>query len=358
MSLDIRLAYRCPHLTVEEPVTLDTIDLRTVPSSPPVAGGYVRVTANDYVIPSAGLYSSAKLSATVAGPYRVISGETSFNILSSQESVSVAVPVPNSGRTSVAEMVRFFKPYLTNITVEEVNGCLVFTDTATQGINSYVQVSGDAASALGFTLQTGARGKQIFPGWELVDRGPGSYRRWVRFNEKFKTHPSLKLSYTVLQNVCLRCRGTGVENDPRFDEQGDLILIRNENLLYQASLKILLTEKGTNPFHPYYGTKIKERIGSKSVGAVAGAIKDEVIRALGFLQRFQQTQGKYQAVTLKESLYEIASVQVTPDSSDPTVYYVDVVVRNASSEPVSLSIVYTVPGAVALMGTSRLSLGD
>jgi len=358
MSVDIRIAYRCPHLTVEEPVTLDSIDLKTVMSTQPVAGGYVRLTANDYVIPSAGAYSSAKLTASVAGPYRIISGETSFTLLSSQDSVSTTIPVTSGTRTTPAEMVEFFKPLLTTVSVAEENGCLVFTDTAAQGTSSYVQIGGDAASALGFTRQLGARGRQVYPGWQLVDRGPGATtRRWVRFNEKFKTNPSLKLSYTVLQNLCLRCRGTGVENDLRFDEQGAIVLLQNENLLYQASLKILLTERGSNPYHTYYGTKIKERIGAKAIGAVSAAIKQEVIRALGFLQRFQQEQGKYQAVTLKEMLYEVASVQVTPATNDPTVYYVDVVVRNASSEPVSLSIVYTVPGATALMGTNSLSLG-
>jgi hypothetical protein len=349
MSTDIRLMYRCPHVTFEELVSLDSIDLRTALSKQPVAGGYVRVTANNNVIPSQGLYAPAKLYAAVAEPYGIISGETSFSLITSQESITVNLPVSSRGRTSAAAIIAFLQPLLTTATIEVSNGYLVITDTAIQGTQSFVEVAGDAASALGFIEQRGATGRKVYPGWQLIQRGT-TPRRYVQFTEKFKTNPILKLSYTVAQNQCLRCRGTGVENDMRFNEQGEILTIRNENLLYQGSLKILLTVKGSNPYHTFYGTRIKDRIGSKAVGAVAAAIREDIIRALGYYKQFQQEQGKYQQVTLKETLYEIASVQVNPAPNDPTVYYVDVVVRNASSEPVSLSIVYTVPGATALMG--------
>jgi phage baseplate assembly protein W len=143
----------------------------------------------------------------------------------------------------------------------------------------------------------------------------------------------------------------------RFNVQGEPLLIENENLLYQAALKILLTRKGSNPFHTQYGSQIMSRIGNKAVGAVAMLINEDVRTALANMQAYQAAQAKYQIVTAKERLYSIQSVNVYPHDSDPTAFMVDIVVSNASGEPISLTIVFTVPGAVALAGSNGLSLG-
>ena len=44
-------------------------------------------------------------------------------------------------------------------------------------------------------------------------------------------------------------------------------------------------------------------------------------------------------------------------AEDPTVYFVDVVVRSGSNQPVYLTTVFTVPGAVALAGSNNTALG-
>jgi len=148
-----------------------------------------------------------------------------------------------------------------------------------------------------------------------------------------------------------------IENDIRFNIQGNVIVIRDENLLYQAALKILQTRIRSNPFQAFYGSSIVSRIGTKAVGATATLLTEDVQMALRNLQSLQTAQAKYQAVTAKERLYTVSSVNVTQSQDDLTVFLVDVVVLNASNQPVSISIVFSVPGVVALAGSNGLSLG-
>ena len=91
--------------------------------------------------------------------------------------------------------------------------------------------------------------------------------------------------------------------------------------------------------------------------SLAQAIHEDVRTALGRMQALQKQQAKYQRVSLKERLYAIMSVEVLPHETDQTAFLVDVVVSNGTGEPVRLTIVFSVPGAVALAGTNNLTLG-
>jgi hypothetical protein len=93
------------------------------------------------------------------------------------------------------------------------------------------------------------------------------------------------------------------------------------------------------------------------VGAVTSLLTEDVQNALATMQALQQAQTKFQVVSAKERLYAVSSVRVTPSPNDPTAFEVDVVVRNAAGDPVSITIVFSVPGAVALTGSNGLSLG-
>ena len=99
------------------------------------------------------------------------------------------------------------------------------------------------------------------------------------------------------------------------------------------------------------------RIGGKIIGAAAQQIKEDVMSALMMVKNIQKRQRNFQVVSLKETLYSVSYINVSPSPDDPTLYFVDVTVVNASNQRVSLSIAYTAPGAVALTGSNGLSLG-
>ena len=363
MSRDFQLAWPCPHLTVEEYVTLDSDRRSLVTKQPIVNAGLVRVLVNNEVfIPQSGLYSQATLMATVSGPYDVLPGEDTLTITTSSGMWSYTFGVRSTTRYSGEQVVQLLQRANVDIAFVGVeNGHLMFVDTATVGPSSFVEVSGSAAASLGFgkagvnARQRRDRGLQLFPSWELHTT---TSSRYPKFRSPLRGNPVLKVTYTTSRERCRRCGGGGVENDLRFDASGQTLMIENEDLLVQAALKILLTERGSNPYHPWYGTDLKSRLGSKAVSGVSTLITEDVRRALGKLQSLQTAQAQAgQVVSFKERLYNILAVKVSPHQQDQTAFLVDVTVQNASNEPVTVSIVYAAPQTVALMGTNGLMLG-
>lgn len=356
MSVEPQLAHPCPHMVMEETVRLGD-DRRTLSTRAPVAStNVIRVLANDeFYVPPGGLYSQAQITGAIGGPFRVQDCDTTFTVRSSTEFASITLPV--GPRIDSGTIIRLLQAQLHGVAIEDVNGHLVLTDVSTIGPDSSLVIGGDAAPSLGFERQRGARGRRIYPGWELLARADSVTNRFPRFREPVRTNPQWKVTYTTVPERCPRCGGTFVENDQRFDLTGDVILIQDENLLYQSALKILLTRIRSNPYQPFYGSNLQSRIGAKAVGAITTLLTEDVQTALTTMQRLQGEQAKYQRVTAKERLYAVHSVRVLPSNLDPTAFQIDVVVSNASGQPVALTIVFTVPGAFALVGTNGLSLG-
>lgn len=355
MSVDVRLTWNCSHLIVEEVAQLAS-DRRSLTLSQPIAGyNTVEIRANDEVIPSEGLYTQAVLHSTKSGPFDIIENEDSLSITTSFGQNTTKFNVRGIQRYTTDQIITKLLSRNFNIgKLENVNGHITIIDTSKIGSDSYVKVAGDISS-FGFSLQTSSTGKQIYPSWQLVKReGLIVDERFPRFDFPVKGNPVFKVTYTALPDRCLRCRGSRVEHDIRYSADGNAIFIDNEDLLYQAALKILLTDRGSNSYHPWYGTTLRSRIGTKNVGAVVGLIADDIRKALVSLQTLQREQSKYQVVTTKEQLYSITNVRVLPHAQDPTTILADVTVRNASSEPITITTVFTVPGVISRLSSNGL----
>jgi hypothetical protein len=367
MSTDVQLGWNCPHIIAEERVSLSA-DRRSLVTQKPIVGtGLFQMLLNDtYVVsPTKGLQSSATLSSAKAQPYLVSPGLADFTIKTQSRTLVLALPTGYSSATTIATLINnaVFHPAERPFLVASVsNGVLTLTENLAFGASSQVHVSGNAAEGLGFLDQVGAVGQQIIPPFNLynvaalgaaLDEG-----FFVKFDAPIRPNYYFSITYTVIWNQCLRCRGTEVENDWRFNTQGATIMIVDENLLYQSVLKILLTELKSNIYYPWYGADIANQIGSKSNPATANNIQNSIRTALSNLQAQQAQQSKYQRISPKERLYSVDNVAVRPSPQDPTVFLVDVSVRNYSFDPINITIVYTAPGAFALPGTNRLTLGS
>lgn len=349
MSTEIRLTRLCPHQTKEERVVLAN-DRRSLPVLQPVASqSSVRILVNNsFTVPSFGLFSQASITGNIAGPFRVSSKRETLTVRSNDEVVSITLPVSN--RVSAEDIVKLFNINATKILCENVNGHLHFTEVSRMGRDSFLAISGEAAPSLGLSFQKQSFGRQVYPGWELVRRNdPTFLNRYPRFLSRIKTNPVFKVSYSVPVQRCMRCQSSGVENDWQYDALGNVVIIENEDLLHQAALKMLLTTKGSNPYHTWYGTTLKSRIGTKALGQVAAQIESEVRNALENIQRLQIEKAKIQPVSFKERLYRIISAKVLKHPQDPTTFLVDVVVSNASQEPIDLSVIFAVPGTFSLI---------
>jgi hypothetical protein len=341
---------------MEEPVQLGSDRMSLETSQPVASSNAVRLLVNNEVyVPNTGLYSPARLTGGASGPFNISTEANELTVQNQSESVTVTLPL--GFRVETDRIVRIFLGLLNTILVENDNGHLVFTDTVSVGSTSRIRVTGTAAETLGFGGQQAARGRQLYPAWQLASRPDTIRNLFPRFVSPVKTNPHFKATYVAPVERCLRCGATFIENDFRYDLLGDPILIDNENLLYQAALKILLTDKGSNPYHLWYGTTLQSRIGLKALSATAMLINEDVRRALDNMKKLQTAQAKYQSVSFRERLVNVLAVNVFPHETDQTAFLVDVVVSNASGEPVQLSIVFSVPGVVALMGSNGLSLG-
>lgn len=366
MSRDFQLARPCPHLTMEEVVSLGD-DRRSLPCRQPVAGsGTVRILVNDeFFVPQSGLYTAANLYATQSGPYDLVEGEDTLTVSSPSGVQTFAFGVIGTSRWTAEDVVNFLaKKRLTVATAAATNGHLLFVDTERVGPDSWVKVSGTAATALGYGSpgvshrQWMSRGIKLFPSWRLHTRTDQITNRFPKFDEPVRSNPIFKVTYTAVSNRCLRCGAALIENDFMFDQAGQVVTIDNENLLYQAALKILLTDKGSNPYYPYYGTDLRARIGTKALSGVAALINEDVRRALLNLQSLQGEQSKYQRVSFQERLYQILGVQVRPHAQDPTTYLINVSVQNAAAEPINLSVVFATSNVVSILGSNGLVLGN
>jgi phage baseplate assembly protein W len=356
---------------VEEHVLLGD-DRQSLQTTQPIgAAGSVRVLLNNddrLFLPQSGLFAPARLYSTASGPFDLVAGEDDLTISTPAGEQDFSFGVSNTARLTTSQVIQsLLQSGLTVALAENINGHLNLSDISTVGQDSFVRVRGRAASALGFgnpyddARQRGARGRMLFPGWVLQGTHTmltgDATARFPRFVTRVQSNPMFKVTYTTTGRSCRRCGGSFIENDFRFDNTGQGLTIENENLLYQAALKILLTNRGSNPYFDDYGSTIQSRIGSKALSGVAAAISEDVRRTLANMQTGQQDQAQYQQVTAKERLYAILRVQTVPHVQDQTTFLVDVVVQNASAEPVSLSIVFSVPEVVALLGSNGLFLG-
>jgi phage baseplate assembly protein W len=372
MTFDFQLAHACPHLTIEEEVLLGS-DRRELRTRQPVANAnQVRITVNDqFTIPRNGLNSPAQLFSSKSGPFRIQTGRNLFSVQNRTQTLAdIVLPIGN--RVPASEIVRVVQGTLQNegirIEFSENNGRIAIVDRLDQGPRSRIRISGSAARALGFTDQFRARGRQVFPPWDFAEdaqisslQGLTGVReiatRFPKFTKPLRTNPLLKVTYTTYQEFCRRCLGFGIENDYRIAVSGNPLTVENEDLLNQGVLKILTTIKGSNPFHPVYGTTLMERIGIKAVGTGISTINADVSLALDVFSRTQELQGKYQEITPRERLESVLGINTRPSPIDPTVFEVEIIASNASSQPVVITTVFAAPGTAALAGSNGLSLG-
>lgn len=356
MSKEISLLARCPHLTVEERVSLSEDRRLLIPKQPIASNQSVRIMVNDdlrLIIPQAGLSIPAQISGAVSGPFNIQRGLNQFIV--STDITTVTADLPIGTRVTTDAVVQSLQARGSRLFFGNANGFLFISDSEKVGQASKLRVSGDAASSVGFVDQVGTRGRQLYPGWRLVKSGDTT-TRIIRFTQPVKNNPLLKVTYAANRRSCLRCGASLIENDWNFDTTGQAFLIENEDLLHQAALKIVFTEKGSNIFQTFYGTELLSRIGSKAIGAVTAQINEDVRRALRTMQRMQQEQRKFQQVTDKEILLRIDFVRTTPVEDDLTAFDVQVGLRNASNQPINLSVFFTTPQVISQMAEQQLGI--
>ena len=345
MSIDARIAHACPHhIRYEDTSILGGREV--IPLSPIAGTGLLDLRVDGVSLPPDGLYSEAEAVFPSASPYRVKAGSQELLVeVVGQAQRTITLP---SKIISQAEMVKLLNEALPHPLVASAHkGAVRVSD---QSLSDGFKISGGVMSKLGFTASSfRAKRREVFPAWKIVkQRNFTGYK--ILLSKPHYSDGIVDVSYTTEKSYCRRCSGTGVENDFRFDDQGALSMIEGYDFLYERVAKVLLTERGSNPYMTFYGSTATRLIGQKVSAGVVQALRASVRKALDDLIDIQNQQAKVQTMSYEERVKSVLNVEVSTIGDDETAYLVRVVVQSYSSQPVSINIVFAVPGSIPLDG--------
>lgn len=337
MSRDFEIRHPCPHRVRGEWVSIDP-DLRTIRPLEIPSSSAVVLKCNGVEIPRNGLRSPARTRSSLTGPFEIQAGENDeFSLSVDGGSVQTAKlpPGPSVSRQTIARRMR---AELDGVEVD-VDDRGILIRTLESGRTSRIFLEGGSAhDTLGFPDRRHYDGELVFPGWNLVKR-PGTVipqDRVIKLDRPAAADDNIyELNYQTRQEDCRRCQGLGVENDFRYDENGEPITVENAELLLQEVQKITFTIRGSNIFHRWYGTSLVDMIGDK-IGPTGDIVESqmaaEISEALERWREVKRKQSAVQEVTPEEQLSEVTELRVEQDPDDPTVFDVFVAVRSRAGQ--------------------------
>lgn len=362
MSFDRQIDQLCTHEVAEEFLFVQD-DRQTVsPIRPISSAASVQVRVNgEIAVPSDGVQVQARVTGTREGPFNLTASTNTLAIQINDDSVRTVV-LPAATRVNPAKLASTLTALFGGlIFYTERNRIGIRTTLAGTSSTFRLDPSSTMASVFGIATNRIFRGKNAFPGWTLVS-DPTTLsdrpRRLVYFDEPLQAASNyVEITYTTVRQECRRCGGTGVENDWRYGADGKINTARDEALLIQELLKITYTSRGSNPFHPWYGTTLLERIGSKNAfsGVLQNAISSDVYTTFGRWQSIkrQQEETVGQTLTDEEYPFRMMGVRLEQSQQDPTVIFLNIDVQSRSLKPIVLSRGLRLPEPIDLLGDTQ-----
>jgi len=123
-------------------------------------------------------------------------------------------------------------------------------------------------------------------------------------------------------------------------QNGDLQTVTDTEKLIQDILKICLTDAGSNPLHPWYGSFISRTlVGNPNQTSMLAQIgKSQLNTALTNLQQLQNLQlQSFQRVSADEQLAAILDISVLQNQVNPTLFNITVQVLSKGLKTPSTS---------------------
>jgi len=163
----------------------------------------------------------------------------------------------------------------------------------------------------------------------------------------------IEVDYITERVNCHRCNAMGRLDDIHFSRvDGSIVTVAAEQKLKQDLYKIVGTIVGSNPFHRFYGTNFIIYIGqSGPPGFFRAQLTNEMIAAVGALQRLQNDQFVYQAqfIDRRELINAVQSINVRQvDETDPSIFQVDVLLLSDAANSVDARVLLTEEGVTLL----------
>jgi phage baseplate assembly protein W len=110
-----------------------------------------------------------------------------------------------------------------------------------------------------------------------------------------------------------------VNNDLKIQADGSVAVVKDSSKLRQDVVKIILTQLGSNRFHPWYGCSVSDDvIGSELPANMMNVdIRSSVTQSLDRLKTLQLQQLTSQKVSLAELIHIIGDVVAYRSLEDP-----------------------------------------
>lgn len=135
-----------------------------------------------------------------------------------------------------------------------------------------------------------------------------------------------------------------LENGDLLLEKGDLKTVADSDKLIQDVLKISLTDAGSNPLHPWYGSFISRNIvgTSQDINFLITIGRSQLQSALENLKRLQEIQqASYQKMTLNEQILSVLDISLFRNVFDPRQIDVGIKILTKGRNPVETSFSIT-----------------
>jgi len=341
MSFDFRLDSVCPHQVIFEELELK--DSEYLQPISPLASSNLHLYINGMEIPGDGLYSRASLIFNKTGFSSIILG-LNDTIELAVDSMSEQSIVLESGNLTIEQIVYDLQKKIPSVSVELSNGYLKMT-SKTFGFGSKLKLgSGTAHTVLGIPTNRVYAGKQLYPGWFVVDDPTKVDLRRILFGYPLKSLDDIiEMSYFTSAPYCRRCHGLKIENDFRYDTLGRKVVIRDEDLLYQEVHKILMTIKSSNIFHIWYGTRMSSLVGSNLIGFMKSQILSEISDALDNIRDIKIQQARLQEVTPGEFPERLSVSNFSSPENDPTILNLELEVMSRRGTRVKINQLIRLP---------------
>jgi len=342
MSYDLHIAHACPHYIRYERVGIT--NGRLVSPKSPIGGvGILEIRRDGVLLNKEGNLREAFSVAPQSSPYKVKAGKNVLGVKTTNgEDLQITLP---SKIYQVETLFQYLNGKLGEISVVTERKSIKFTDNK-KGVG--FTLYGSVLKSLGYKSEKEVvKTKRITPSWSLVKRLNGYD---LLFAKELSPEGLLDISYTTLKEFCRRCNSTGVENDVRWGEQGEMSILEGTDLLYQNVAKSVLTELGSNPYHSFYGSNALSLVGRKVNSGTAMSLRESVRNCLSKLVNVQSLQKQIQDLSPEEKILGVESVNVEQIVGDPTSLLCNIVVRSGAGRPVSVNVIFSVPGSISLNG--------
>jgi len=127
-----------------------------------------------------------------------------------------------------------------------------------------------------------------------------------------------------------------VGNDVGINPDGSLQTVRDNEKLKQDILKAVLTARGTNKFHQWYGSTISQNLigHTLDISQIDAETKSSIQETLSTLMALQSAQARVQYVSPGETLAGVNDIVVVRDPSDPRQWSITIIALTRQLLPV------------------------